>query len=57
MMIHKYIIFQLYEFPPIQLFPLLVVTSYKHGGYNMDDNEIGVVLTVASVVQLLWQVN
>ena len=61
MMIHKCAILSLlilfrYLFLPVQLFPLLVVTGYKYGGYNFDDNEIGVVLTAASVFQLSWQV-
>ena len=33
-----------------------MVTDYKHGGYNLDDNEIGVALMAAAVFQLLWQV-
>ena len=44
-------------FLSLQLFPLLMVTDYKHGGYKLDDNEIGVVLMAAGVFQLLWQVN
>ena len=41
----------------LQLLPLLMVTNHEHGGYNMDDNEIGVVLMVVAVSQLVWQVN
>ena len=33
-----------------------MVTDYKHGGYNFDDNEIGVALMTAAVFQLVWQV-
>ena len=40
----------------VQLFPLLMVTYHEHGGYRMDSSEIGVVLMVVGVFQLLWQV-
>lgn len=33
-----------------------MVTYHEHGGYRMDSNEIGVVLMVVGVCQLLWQV-
>ena len=33
-----------------------MVTDYKHGGYSLDDNEIGVALMTAAVFQLVWQV-
>ena len=33
-----------------------MVTYHEHGGYTMDSNEIGVVLTVVGICQLLWQV-
>lgn len=38
-----------------ELLPLLLVTSHVHGGYNMDDTEIGIILMVSAVTQLLWQ--
>ena len=39
-----------------QLFSLLMVTDHQHGGYNMDDNEIGVMFSIVAVVQLFFQV-
>jgi len=33
-----------------------MVTYHEHGGYRMDSSEIGVVLMVVGVCQLLWQV-
>ena len=39
-----------------QLFPQLMVTNHSHGGYGMDDNEIGVALMVAAICEFLWQV-
>lgn len=33
-----------------------MVTNHKHGGYDMDDNEIGTALMVAAVCEFLWQV-
>jgi len=38
-----------------QLFPLLMVTDYAHGGYHMDDNEIGTVMMVAAGCEFFWQ--
>ena len=40
----------------LQLFPLQMVTDHKHGGYSMDDNEIGVFISIVAVVQLFFQV-
>ncbi len=40
----------------LQLLPLLLVTDHEHGGYNMDPSEIGVILSAAAVLQLLFQV-
>ena len=33
-----------------------MVTYHEHGGYSMDSSEIGVVLTVVAICQLIWQV-
>ena len=33
-----------------------MVTDHQHGGYNMDDNEIGVIISLVAVVQLFFQV-
>ena len=33
-----------------------MVTDHQHGGYNMDDNEIGVIISIVAVVQLFFQV-
>ena len=33
-----------------------MVTDHKHGGYSMDDNEIGVFISIVAVVQLFFQV-
>ena len=40
----------------LQGFPLLMVTDYHHGGYNLDDNEIGMVIICSGIVPLIWQV-
>lgn len=40
----------------VQLLPLLLVTSHEHGGYDMDDSEIGIILMVAAIAQLFLQV-
>ena len=40
----------------IQLIPLLLVNNHEHGGYDMDDSEIGIILMVAAIMQLLLQV-
>ena len=37
-------------------FPLLMVTYHEHGGYTMDRSEIGVVLMVVGICELIWQV-
>ena len=34
-----------------------MVTDYEHGGYNLDDNEIGTFITIIGVMQLLYQVS
>ena len=34
-----------------------MVTCYRHGGYHLDGNELGVVIMCSGVVQLIWQVN
>ena len=33
------------------------MTGHEHGGYDMDDSEIGIVLMSAAIFQLLFQVN
>ena len=33
-----------------------MVTYHEHGGYTMDSSEIGVVLMVVGICQLIWQV-
>ena len=33
-----------------------MVTDHEHGGYSMDDNEIGVFISIVAVVQLFVQV-
>ena len=33
-----------------------MVTDYEHGGYNLDDNEIGTFIMIIGVMQLLYQV-
>ena len=40
----------------IYVFPLLMVTGYDSGGYDMDDNEIGIFLGISSVFAILYQV-
>ena len=34
-----------------------MVTDRQHGGYDMDDNEIGIFLSIAAIFQVLYQVN
>lgn len=38
-----------------ELFPLLMVTSHVHGGYEMDDNEIATLTMIAAAAQLVYQ--
>lgn len=33
------------------------MTNHEHGGYDMDASEIGVILSVSSVIQLFFQVS
>ncbi|XP_065901217.1 uncharacterized protein [Dysidea avara] len=37
-----------------ELFPLLMVTSHSDGGYDMDDNEIGLFLSIAAFIQIFY---
>jgi len=39
-----------------QNFPLLMVTDHHNGGYDMDDNEIGILLSIAAFFQVSYQV-
>ena len=41
----------------LKVFPLLMVTGYHSGGYDMDDNEIGIFLSISSLVSILYQVS
>ena len=34
-----------------------MVTDHQHGGYDMDDNEIGIFLSISSFASVLYQVN
>ena len=34
-----------------------MVTDHRHGGYDMDDNEIGIFLSISSLASVLYQVN
>ena len=34
-----------------------MVTDRRHGGYDMDDNEIGIFLSIAAVFQVSYQVS
>ena len=40
----------------LQAFPLLMVTDHEHGGYDLDDNEIGVFISIMAVVHIFFQV-
>lgn len=33
-----------------------MVTCYEHGGYHLDDNEIGIVIMCSGILQIIWQV-
>ena len=33
-----------------------MVTNHEHGGYQMDDNEIGMFVMIVAVVQIFYQV-
>ena len=34
-----------------------MVTGFESGGYDMDDNEIGIFLSISSVFAILYQVS
>ena len=34
-----------------------MVTDHRHGGYDMDDNEIGIFLSISSLAAVLYQVD
>ena len=34
-----------------------MVTGYESGGYDMDDNEIGIFLSISSVFAIFYQVS
>ena len=34
-----------------------MVTGYESGGYDMNDNEIGIFLSISSVFAILYQVS
>ena len=33
-----------------------MVTNHEHGGYQMDDNEIGMFVMIVAIVQIFYQV-
>ena len=39
-----------------QVVPLLLVTDYAHGGYNMTDTDIGVFVMAVAIFQIFFQV-
>ena len=41
----------------MQVFPLLMVANYNHGGYKMDDNEISVILMLLATIQIPFLVS
>ena len=34
-----------------------MVTNHEHGGYQMDDNEIGMFVMIVAIVALFYQVD
>ena len=34
-----------------------MVTDYEHGGYNLDDSEIGTLVMIVGIIQLFYQVH
>ena len=44
------------EYFSSQVVPLLVVTDYAHGGYNMTETDIGMFVMGVAIFQIFFQV-